>query len=261
MTFIKSIFIFYFFLIKKKHLTTWLDFLSTLYFMSFGLFFFYSIPFLLVYRPLLEGQVCFIYGTLGWLFSIAEPLTHIKSIQTNKLVNLEWWGAFYTLITMSSRNDENISMNCVMLEPILVRNIVHWCGVWSQNWPVLNLHCQFLSPISSELSHILVPRRSMLVLDYLFYWSISCSNSLLKLILLNEFMMLHWSWQQWVSIMILNFYLYFNHSLLSLFFLKTWLVIILCRLDSNEAVVNVHGSSLKLQATTLAPLKRYMTVI
>ncbi|KAE8009673.1 hypothetical protein FH972_006097 [Carpinus fangiana] len=27
------------------------------------------------------------------------------------------------------------------------------------------------------------------------------------------------------------------------------------RLDSNEAVVNVHGSSLKLQATTLAPLK------
>lgn len=33
----------------------------------------------------------------------------------------------------------------------------------------------------------------------------------------------------------------------------------LCRLDNNEAVTSVHGSSLKLQATTVVPLKRYDT--
>jgi len=36
---------------------------------------------------------------------------------------------------------------------------------------------------------------------------------------------------------------------------------ILERLDSYEAVANVHGSSMKPQAITVAPLKRYMTMI
>lgn len=79
--------------------------------------------------------------------------------------------------------------------------------------------------------------------------------------LLNELKMLHLIWQQWVSLMIFVFLFYFSILQLSLFLLKTWVTFILYRRGSDEAFTNVQGSSLKVQATTVVPLKRYATLM